>query len=161
MEKQDEGGPIWYGNGRLETSNYHLPSRPGNIVLTEQKKQLKHSVLKELGQSHVCLVEGVVGLPVYCPITHYTGSLKQSQEMCSFYTTWRPSDSSAMTSLQAMISSLVYRWDNPHEDMELHLKFLKARILTTATLPYISKCSKISSDNKLFCNYNNKSKNSL
>lgn len=87
MEKQDEGGPIWYGNGRLETSNYHLPSRPGNIVLTKQKKQLKHSVLKELGQSRVCLVEGVVGLPVYCPITHYTGSLKQSREMCSFYTT--------------------------------------------------------------------------
>lgn len=57
MGKQDEGGPIRYGNGRLETSNYHLPSRPDNIVLTGQKKQLKLSVLKELLQGRVCLVE--------------------------------------------------------------------------------------------------------
>lgn len=161
MGKQDEGGPIWYGNGRLETSNYRLPTRQGNIVLTGQKKQLKRSVFRELGQSHVCLVEGVVGLPIYCPVTHYTGSLEQSQEMCSSFHTWRPSDSSAMMLLQAMISWLVYRWENPHEDMELHLKFLKARILPTAIIPNISKCSKISSDNILFCNYNKKGKNSV
>lgn len=88
MGKQDEGGPIWYGNGRLETSNYRLPARQGNIVLPGQKKQLKRSVLRELVQSHVCLVEGVVDLPIYCPITHYTGSLEQSQEIrSSFHTT--------------------------------------------------------------------------
>lgn len=154
-------GPYGMGMGGLRpvTTVYHL----GQVILSSLNKRSNWSAvcLRNLGQSRACLVEGVVGLPVYCPITHYTGSLKQFQEMCSsFHTTWRPSDSSSMTSLQAMISSLVYRWDNSHEDMELHFKFLKARILPTAALPYISKCSKISSDNKLFCNYNNKGKNS-
>lgn len=80
-------GPVWYGNGKFETSNYHLPARQDNIVLTGQREQLKLSEVKELGQSHICVVEGRVGLPVYSPFTYNTESLKQSQEMCSFYST--------------------------------------------------------------------------
>lgn len=78
-------GPIWYGNGRFETSNYCLPARQGNVVLTGQRKQLKLSVVQELGQSHICLVEGGFAFLVQCPFTDYTGSLKQSQEVCSSF----------------------------------------------------------------------------
>lgn len=58
-----EWAGIWYGYG-MGDQWYHLPARQGDIDLTGQREQLKLSVVKELGQRAMCLVEGRVGLPV-------------------------------------------------------------------------------------------------